>query len=822
MPESVVAAEKSLVETVWDLLDADSELDEDAKYLVIAAMESSEALADQVGGVESTRLRPDPQRSPERPAGAFLHEIEVSGFRGIGRAATLKITPFPGITVVSGRNGSGKSSFAEALEFALTGQSYRWSKKAKLWQDNWRNLHSPEPCSVRVQFTVEGDRATSIGADWARDADLTDAKHWSARAGEKRQAGVSALGWTNAVEVFRPLLSYDEIGGLLEQEPSKLYDALAKLLGLEEIQDAETRLDALHKEKRIPRQNAKDALTGLKAQLAEADDDRAATLAKLLRSRKPDLDAIADLATGGAGAAESTVARLNSLATLTTPDPVHAAGLAAQLRDALANARSLADDATRASDQRSELLRTALRLRDDHLAGDSAGQSITCPVCGEGTLDEQWAAHTREVIDAESQQLAMYREARTLTQRLESEARTLLTSPATLAPIDGIDLATLAAYQQAVTRAVEVPSAVEDLAAHLEARIPELDTAAAALRAEAAEHAAALHDSWTPIAEATASWLTTERDARSSDEIVGNLDVARKWVKANAEALRAERLRPIADGARAIWARLRQESNVEIADIALKGARTRRQAVLTGTVDGQPAGALSVMSQGELHALALALFLPRATAAASPFRFVVLDDPIQAMDPAKIDGFLDVLTDLAATRQVVVFSHDDRLAAAIRQRSVPAQLLEVRREQSSQVVVKFADVPARRYVQDVRALVSDTKLPDAAKLRVAPGLFRIAIEAAAKQVYFTQRNIAGEPQEETEHRWGEAKSASACVALALAGDREANISGWRSHRQYRCPAMYYATKGVHQGVTTVTHADVDNLEKTVNDLLELL
>jgi DNA repair exonuclease SbcCD ATPase subunit len=31
--------------------------------------------------------------------------------------------------VVSGRNGSGKSSFVEALELALTGTSYRWHEK---------------------------------------------------------------------------------------------------------------------------------------------------------------------------------------------------------------------------------------------------------------------------------------------------------------------------------------------------------------------------------------------------------------------------------------------------------------------------------------------------------------------------------------------------------------------------------------------------------------------------------------------------------------------------------------------------------------------
>ncbi|MGI8814679.1 MAG: hypothetical protein ACR2G2_05165 [Pseudonocardia sp.] len=49
---------------------------------------------------------------------------------------------------------------------------------------------------------------------------------------------------------------------------------------------------------------------------------------------------------------------------------------------------------------------------------------------------------------------------------------------------------------------------------------------------------------------------------------------------------------------------------------------------------------------------------------------MVLDDPIQAMDPSKIDGFVRVLESLAATRQIVVFSHDDRLPEAVR-RLVP-------------------------------------------------------------------------------------------------------------------------------------------------------
>jgi len=62
--------------------------------------------------------------TPE-PAGAYLQSLTVSGFRGIGEPATLRLQHGPGLTVVIGRNGSGKSSFAEALEVLLTGQLRR-------------------------------------------------------------------------------------------------------------------------------------------------------------------------------------------------------------------------------------------------------------------------------------------------------------------------------------------------------------------------------------------------------------------------------------------------------------------------------------------------------------------------------------------------------------------------------------------------------------------------------------------------------------------------------------------------------------------------
>ena len=146
------------------------------------------------------------------------------------------------------------------------------------------------------------------------------------------------------------------------------------------------------------------------------------------------------------------------------------------------------------------------------------------------------------------------------------------------------------------------------------------------------------------------------------------------------------------------------------------GGRSDPPARRTGCyVDGVKAGAFGVMSQGELHALALALFLPRATAPESPFRFVVLDDPIQAMDPTKVEGFVTVMQKLAVDRQVIVLSHDDRLPAAVRRSGGNARILQVTRGIGSAVSIEDDHHPSSRYLDDAFAFAKDDNVPDEAK-----------------------------------------------------------------------------------------------------------
>ena len=112
------------------------------------------------GGLPRPSPNPGPHSTPEAPPHRLPPPITAQGFRGIGPQATLDLTPGPGLTLVVGRNGSGKSSFAEGLELLFTGDTYRWSQRSKVWRDGWRNLHHPK-AALAAEFALEGERGAA-------------------------------------------------------------------------------------------------------------------------------------------------------------------------------------------------------------------------------------------------------------------------------------------------------------------------------------------------------------------------------------------------------------------------------------------------------------------------------------------------------------------------------------------------------------------------------------------------------------------------------------------------------------------------------------
>lgn len=289
-------------------------------------------------------------------------------------------------------------------------------------------------------------------------------------------------------------------------------------------------------------------------------------------------------------------------------------------------------------------------------------------------------------------------------------------------------------------------------------------------------------------------------------------------MKDNDIRLKNERLEPIADAARDAWSKLRQESNVELGSLTLEGTKTHRHVNLSAAVDGKDTGALAVMSQGELHALSLALFLPRASMPESPFRFLVLDDPVQAMDPAKVDGLVQLLAKLAETQQVIVLSHDDRLPAAARRARVGARVLEVTRAADSKVAVNVGTDPTSRYLRDARALLKDKDLPEDTLRKALPGLIRFAVESCSRDIVFERRLGQGAALADVEALWRDKHSTSNRVSLAIFDEVRA-LDSWLT-RGYRKVGLGIATSGMHAGLAANTDPEtaVKYAEDMVNDI----
>ena len=186
--------------------------------------------------------------------------------------------------------------------------------------------------------------------------------------------------------------------------------------------------------------------------------------------------------------------------------------------------------------------------------------------------------------------------------------------------------------------------------------------------------------------------------------------------------------------------------------------------------DGEGANALGVMSQGELLALSVSVFLPRAALDESPFRFAVIDDPVQAMDPAKVDGLARVLHRAARTRQIVVFTHDDRLPEAIRRLKLDATMLHVDRRAHSTVDVQVSRSPVQRYLDGARGYAKPDRLPPEVQARVVPMFCRSAVEAAAANLVRRRAVEAGTSLDDADEQIEEARTLRETLALVLFGE----------------------------------------------------
>ncbi len=762
-----------LLEIVLQRLDAVPLPNDDASELLLAALDGDDALSAQLSAAPAApRVPVGSSRPPAAPVGAYLRSLTVNGFRGIGPAAKLEISPGPGLTLVVGRNGSGKSSFAEAVEVLLTGTLTRWAPPAPaVVRGGWRSKHAAGTAEIQAEFLVEGSGVTLVARSWLADADLSGSTAWLQRPGQTR-GDINELGWADALSEYRPFLSHAELEAFFGR-PSELHDLLASVLGLDDLGTASSRLNAARKQREDAFAAIKQRLEPLRRRLEEADDERAKRCLAALGGRNWDIAVAKSAVTGTDALDGGQLDLLRGLTQLSVPAATQVSCAVEGLRRAAEGLEEMAGTAAGQALTLAQLLDAALHHYQVHGDGN-------CPVCGRsGALTPQWQALTQEHVARLRREASAAETAVTAAARAADEALALMQPPPTVLnepAVDGIDLQyARRAWGSWARRPADAdlaaPARLRTLADHLELAAPPLSEAIENLSAEASKELSRRDDQWAAIAADVAAWCADAEPACEAAKPVASIKQARAWLVGATDELRNARLAPLADQARAIWAMLRQESNVDLGAFRLAGTATQRKLELDVSIDGEPGAALGVMSQGEINALALSIFLPRATMPQSPFRFLIIDDPVQAMDPAKVDGLARVLDQVAAERQVIVFTHDNRLAAAVQDLNINATVLEVTRRPRSVVQVRTCLDPIEQALKDAGALNADPELPPEVAMRVIPGLCRSAVEAAFTQAVWRRQLRAGRARDEIEAALADARRRlSSLAALALFDD----------------------------------------------------
>lgn len=149
----------------------------------------------------------------------------------------------------------------------------------------------------------------------------------------------------------------------------------------------------------------------------------------------------------------------------------------------------------------------------------------------------------------------------------------------------------------------------------------------------------------------------------------------------------------------------------------------------------------------------------------------MVDDPVQAMDLDKVDGLARVLASVAKTRQVVVFTHDNRLPEAVERLRLDAAVVQVHRRAHSQVEARASQQTSAQHFDDAFAVMkSEREVGRSVAAELVPAFCRDGIEAACRRRVQRARLERGDAHEDVARALGEVTTTQQLLALALFDD----------------------------------------------------
>lgn len=667
-----------------------------------------------------------------------LDFVEVCGFRGFREK--VRVNFGSGFTVITGRNGVGKSTLCDAVEFALTGSidKYAVEKVAQeslndyLW---WRGEGKPSDHYVTASFKRDEGETFVITRTRESGADKTTAQIEAALChGMRPDNAIRQLCRTSIIrDEWIAALSLD----LSETERFELVrSALGPVGGVDYGVKAKAVLKAIdsnHTVRQSAYMNARTQLTNALTQLSEAKEaiTRAgdiSTAMQALAAATPGgpEDLVARLAAGRAvlmegrarvGAMGEAIARGREVLALRrafdAPDAVRNREAVRACLDAAtkskAEAERVAADAERGLEveERGNAIAASLAAIIEH--GEKLGRHDEhCPLCAASRTNEEFAAGlalARKRMEALASGVAAARQravaARESLQRATAEFEQAQAVHVTLAS----EQSRLTAREQGHIEIFErhglefrFVSDPEGLEHHLTAerdRLINLERALFTLEvSQSVSKLASLEDRIAAFRkEADAAAVEVE----NSERALATAKAIDRGVRSISGEIIDERLAQISPLLNELYQRLRPHHDWRSIEYSIRGDVRRFLSLKVG--DGL--NPQFVFSSGQRRAAGLAFLLSvHLSRAWTHWRTLLLDDPVQHIDDFRSLHLIEVLAALRVDgRQIICAVEDPALAELLCRR-----------------LLSTSDALGRRYDLDighdgVTTIVSDLEVP---------------------------------------------------------------------------------------------------------------
>lgn len=625
---------------------------------------------------------------------ARLKRIELEGFRGFAERREVDLDA--DAVVVRGDNGTGKTSLVDGLLWLFTGELAHLALRVKglrQTEDIITNRFKGSEAVVSLTVgTSLGDQVFIRKGNQKKNRFFAHRESRAPLEGEQaEEALVAAFGLGNIGELCDAVLTWgllrqDAIGAALEEGGASLYQRIAGLIGLEQVNqfalaasEAARGLSRERSDARAAMERAterhEDAVQrrGIAQKAAASQPDVAAVTREGLRAvaaKLPDgvepvveswgneslISQIGEDADRLTKALELLSARQRDLAT----HPAEVVDLLAQAEEAASRARKAAAESVERAPTVVQLASSAIDLLGDR-----------CPVCEQDIDQASVRIHLQGVLNQSQDLVARSRETQDAFVAAEAdlsrargavERRRIATEEVRDAEAKVRDVAG-AIENRLVMSVVDLGQpVVEALLIGLRATVSEIAGLRRTVNEASGPHVARLADE---VETSTVGLAAAERALSELDQRHKSAKDLEHAAHGAAETILSNALEELQPSFAEVFDRLSPSVAFTKLFAGQDIMRNRNQIIpivrdLDREIDANP---MLVFSEGQLNVVALSYFLGMAlNAREASLPFLALDDPLQSLDVIAILGFSDLCRQMRGQRQLILTTHDRRFA----------------------------------------------------------------------------------------------------------------------------------------------------------------